>query len=360
MTGKSKGKTPNREGHSWGWWLLLGSAAVVAGTLATEAKFPGGWLIGALLVAVVAGLVRPEHPRIPVNALLGSQAVIGLVLAGSFRPESLPIIASHWLPVLLIVAATLGVSFLAGIVLARITPLGRETATMGTLPGGASGMIAMSMGSNADTRMVALMQYMRVVLVVLSAALLARFVLHPAVPVHAAPVHSAMPAHLWRVSGATAALAVLGGWAGLRLRIPAGALLGPMILGILAGGFDLLHPLWPSFIPKAAYVVVGLYIGLLFDRASLAQAGRLIPIMLANTLLLMGVCAATGKFLSMATGADYLTVYLATTPGGMDSIAVVALGSGADVSFMLAVQMVRVFATIFAGPLFARWVLSRK
>jgi len=81
--------------------------------------------------------------------------------------------------------------------------------------------------------------------------------------------------------------------------------------------------------------------------------------MVANTLVLMAVCAATGKVLSVLTGTDYLTGYLATTPGGMDSIAVVALGSGADVSFLVAVQMVRLLATVVAGPLFARWLLGQ-
>ena len=58
-------------------------------------------------------------------------------------------------------------------------------------------------------------------------------------------------------------------------------------------------------------------------------------------------------------GTDYLTGYLATTPGGMDSIAVVALGSGADVSFLVAVQMVRLLATVLAGPALARWLLGQ-
>jgi len=340
----------------------LGAAAVIAGMLAKSIMLPGGWLVGPLLVAIVAGLVRPEHPRMSTRWLMAAQAVIGMLLAGTFRPEVLPLVAIHWLPVLLVVAATLGVSLAAGVLLAHISPLGRETATLGTLPGGASGMIAMSLDSKADTRMVALMQYIRVVLVVLSAALLARFVLHPASPAYqptlGMPAVQA-PTHLWFVYLLTATLSTVGAWAGDRLRLPAGAFLGPLVLGIAASGLNLPHPAWPPGVTQAAYIIVGVYIGLLFDRASLRQAGRLIPVMLANTLVLMAVCAVTGKVLAILAGTDYLTGYLATTPGGMDSIAVVALGSGADVSFMLAVQMVRVFATVITGPLFARWLVSQ-
>ena len=344
------------------WWLALGAAAVVAGGLAQSIKLPGGWLIGPLLVTIMAGLARSEHPRLSSRWLIPAQAVIGMLLAGSFRPEVLPLVGAHWLAVLLVVATTLGVSLAAGMVLARISPLSRETATFGTLPGASSGMIAMSVDSNADTRMVALMQYTRVVLVVLSASLLARFVLHSTGLAH--PPALGMPAgqaspHLWPEYLLTTILAALSAWVGYRARLPAGAFLGPLVIGVLASGLNLLHPVWPPGVVQGAYILVGLYIGLLFDRASLRQAGRLIPVMVANTLVLMAVCAATGKALAVLTGTDYLTGYLATTPGGMDSIAVVALGSGADVSFLVALQMVRLLATVVAGPLFARWLLGQ-
>ena len=41
--------------------------------------------------------------------------------------------------------------------------------------------------------------------------------------------------------------------------------------------------------------------------------------------------------------------YLATTPGGIDSVAVMALGSGAGAPLVLAVQMLRLFAVILAA-----------
>jgi uncharacterized protein len=47
---------------------------------------------------------------------------------------------------------------------------------------------------------------------------------------------------------------------------------------------------------------------------------------------------------------DGLTAYLATTPGGLDSVAIIALGSGSNVSLILAVQTMRVFIVILTGP----------
>ncbi len=106
--------------------------------------------------------------------------------------------------------------------------------------------------------------------------------------------------------------------------------------------------------PPLAYALIGAYAGLLFDRASVRRAGRLLPLMLASTLILMASCDGLGWALAAFTGTDPLTAYLATTPGGIDSVAIVAAGSGADASLVLAVQMLRLFAVVLAGALLGR------
>jgi uncharacterized membrane protein AbrB (regulator of aidB expression) len=62
-----------------------------------------------------------------------------------------------------------------------------------------------------------------------------------------------------------------------------------------------------------------------------------------------------GWALSVLTKSGILTGYLATTPGGLSSIAVIALESGADPSLAIAVQMMRVFAVLIVTPLLSRW-----
>jgi membrane AbrB-like protein len=341
------------------WWLMLGGAAVVAGLLAQRVALPGGWLIGSLLVALVAALSQPGHPKVPMGAFKTAQAVIGILLASTFQPDVLPLIAAHALPVLLVVAGTLSLSLGVSLILTRVTTLDRNTAMLGTLPGGASGMIALSASLGADARFVALMHYTRLVLVVLTASLLARFVLHPTghtfVPI-VASVTAVLGSVLWLDYGMTVILAVAGVGLGTLLRLPAGALLGPLILGLIAMAFCKQHLLWPPGVVPAAYLIVGVYVGLLFDSASVRAAGKLLPVVLLSTLILICSCAAMGWGLARATHTDLLTGYLAATPGGMDTITIVALGSGADIPLMLAVQLARLLTIMFAGPMLARFL----
>ena len=56
-------------------------------------------------------------------------------------------------------------------------------------------------------------------------------------------------------------------------------------------------------------------------------------------------------------GGDPLTAYLATSPGGMDSIAIIAAASrDVNLSFIMALQMARFLFVLFFGPAVSRLV----
>lgn len=347
-------------------WIVLGVGSSLAGLIAQRAGLPAGWLVGPMLVALATALAWEKHPSVPRWGRTLSLAVVGGVLASAFRPSVLPLIARHWLPVALAVCATLLLSLGAGLLLSLLVHLDRKTAALGTLPGAASGMLAMSDPLGADARLVAVMQYTRVVVVVVSATLVGRLGLVPGTGtpqisgrgLQAAPGGSELLVHGTLTTYVlTAAIAALGAWGGTRFRLPAGALLGPLVLGVLVEELGVVHLAWPPGVPQAAYLVLGLWVGLLFDGPSIKRAGRLFPVVLASSVGLVVACAALGWALSAVTGIDGMTAYLATTPGGIDSVAIVALGTGADAPLVLAVQMLRLLAVVLAGS-FLGWLWS--
>jgi uncharacterized protein len=340
-------------------WMVLLVGSLLAGLFAQSAGLPAGWLVGPMLVALALALVWKEHPTVPHWGRVASLAVVGSVLAATFRPSVLPLVAGHWLPVSLVVCSALFLSLGAGLLLSGLVRIDRKTAALGSLPGAASGMLAMSDPLGADARLVALMQYTRVVVVVVTATLVGRLVTGAAPPtqdLQAASegvdllVQGTVPTY-----AATVLVAVLGAWAGTRLRLPAGALLGPLILGVALAELGVVHLAWPPGVPQAAYLVLGLWVGLLFDGASVKRAGRLFPFVLASAVGLVLACAALGWAFAALTNIDGMTAYLATTPGGIESVAIVALGTGADAPLVLAVQMLRLLAVVFAGSLLGRW-----
>jgi uncharacterized protein len=343
-------------------WMVLGAGSPLAGVFAQSVGLPAGWLVGPMLLALALALVWEKHPSVPRWGRIASLAVVGGVLASAFRPSVLPLISRHWLPVSLVVCGTLFLSLGAGLLLSSLVRIDRKTAALGALPGAASGMLAMSDPLGADARLVALMQYTRVVVVVVTATLVGRLMTGAAPQPASGQGLQAAPegvdllvqgtVHTYAV---TVLVAVLGAWTGTRLRLPAGALLGPLILGVGLAELGVVHLAWPPGVPQTAYLVLGLWVGLLFDGASVKRAGRLFPFVLASAVGLVLACAALGWALAELTGIGGMTAYLATTPGGIESVAIVALGTGADAPLVLAVQMLRLLAVVFAGSLLGKW-----
>jgi uncharacterized protein len=104
------------------------------------------------------------------------------------------------------------------------------------------------------------------------------------------------------------------------------------------------------------YAVVGWIIGLRFTREIVVYAARMLPRITTSILMLIIVCGGLAWVLHLALGTDMLTAYLATSPGGADSIAIIAASSKVDLPFVMAMQTARFLLVILIGPSLARMV----
>jgi len=74
---------------------------------------------------------------------------------------------------------------------------------------------------------------------------------------------------------------------------------------------------------------------------------------------LIVTCGLIAALMVVVAGVDPLTAYLATSPGGSDSIAIIAASTNVDVSFVMAMQTVRMLAVLFLAPMVTRFVALR-
>jgi membrane AbrB-like protein len=65
-------------------------------------------------------------------------------------------------------------------------------------------------------------------------------------------------------------------------------------------------------------------------------------------------CGGMAVVLVEAAGIDPLTAYLATSPGGVDSAAIIAASSKVDLPFVMSMQTARVLIVLFVGPVLSR------
>ena len=115
----------------------------------------------------------------------------------------------------------------------------------------------------------------------------------------------------------------------------------------------------PGPLEELAFALIGLQVGLRFTPASLRYVLRLLPLATVFILVLIAVSAGIGIVLADAMGISRLDGYLATTPGGLYAVLLTAQLSGGDVTFVLAVQVVRLFLAHALAPLLATYYRRR-
>lgn len=333
------------------WTALVAVSTALAYGLSL-AHFPAALLLGPMLAAITFG-VRGAGLSLPRPLFLGAQAVIGCLVAHSATTEIAATLREDGLIIFAVVGVTVVAGALTGLALTRLRVLPGTTAAWGSSPGGAAAMVAMAEDYGADPRLVAFMQYVRVAAVVLSASLAARLL---ADVTGSGEASGSGETWSWTGLAATVAVAAVGYGLASLLRLPSAPLIGPMLLGAVLHATGLLDIVLPGPVLDAAYAAIGWYVGLRFNRRTLDETLHALPGVLTATGAIILLCGIWAWALTYWLPIDFLTAFLATSPGGLDSVAIIAVGSKADVSFVLAVQTLRLFVVLATGPILAKWI----
>ncbi|MGE0300384.1 MAG: AbrB family transcriptional regulator [Pseudonocardia sp.] len=343
-------------GSRWALLVLLTAAGSVAlGLLGV----PSPSLFAGLAAGTALALAGRAPGDVPRGGMVAAQAVIGVVIGLTARPETLAGLGASWLPVLLVSVATLLVSMGAGLALGLVRGVTPLTGMLALTAGGASGLVAISRELGGDDRVVAVVQYLRVGLITAAMPVVA-VLLYGASATAGAGLPEVAGPPWWVGLGVTVACCAVGVPLGLLTRMPAGALLGPMIVAVgfaVAGWAAGAVP--PELVVEPAYAVIGWAAGIRFTRESLRGVLALLPWATVLIGVIIALCAGLGVVLSHLTGTTLLEGYLATTPGGVFAVLATAISSGADATFVVAVQVLRVLMMLLVAPVLARLVAAR-
>jgi len=340
----------------WVRWVgLVAVTGVVAGGFAW-AGAPSPTLFAGLAAAATLALAGWAPPALPRSATMGAQAVLGVLIGVVAQPSTLASLAGDGLPVLLTGLGTLLVSMAGGLLLGLRSDVSPLTGMLALTAGGAAGLTSIARDLGGDERVVAVVQYLRVGVITASMPAVA-VLLYGATPTSPGEAASTAGAP-WPVGLGLLLVAAAGGLGLARLvPVPAGGLLGPMLVALalsLAGWSFGASP--PEPIVQLAYTMIGWQAGLRFTRASLRTVLGVLPTAGVLIVAVMAACAGLGLVLSEKTGTSPLSGYLATTPGGVYAVLAVAISSRSEVTFVVAVQVLRVILMLVLAPVLARLV----
>ncbi len=245
-----------------------------------------GSMIGAIVVAAVEGKVRVATPVFHL-----AQGMIGCLIARGIPRSILAEMTRDWPLFFATVLSVIVVTNLIGWMLTRWRVLPGTTAIWGSFPGAATPMVLMAEAYGADFRLVAFMQYTRVASVAIVASAVASIFISGKA---GAVAIDWFPPVAWLSLVETLALSVSGLVLTRFVRIPAGALVVPMVLGVILQDLGVMTIELPTWLLAISYTLLGWSIGLRFTRPILLHAARAAPRVLMTTAALIAICALAG------------------------------------------------------------------
>ena len=333
--------------------LTTGLAAIPGGFLFSFLHIPLPWMLGPLTITLIHHALRGKGTRWPVGFRNAGMIVIGYSMGRTVTVETteqmlinLPGMAAVTLLIVLFSLAT-------GYLTHRQTGISLASGILGSVPGGLAQMVLMAEEiEDADVTAVTLMQMARVMAVLFIVPFVATYgIVHlpagtpaPAVAIHYG-LFAALPALL---------IAPLGAWLAKRLNSPIPFLLGPIFATAAAVLIGFPAPPVPRSLINTAQLFFGVYLGVTISLESLRGVGKVLPWAVGGSVALVAFTYLIGFGLTLVTPASLLTAFLSTAPGGITEMGIVALTLGADVAFVLAYQLFRLFCILLVAPLLLR------
>ncbi|HEY3985700.1 AbrB family transcriptional regulator [Cedecea sp.] len=332
-------------------WASLVIASGLCGLLLSWLNIPAALLLGPMIAGIIVSLngakIQPHG-----TLFLLAQGIIGCMIAGKMPLTLSATFGSHWLLFIVCVFSVIFVCMLLGWIMTRMRILPGTTALWGLSPGAATAMTLMAEANGADAQLVAAMQYLRVMMVAGVASVLMKV---SGTHVPPSPAAVSLFAHgSYLALAKTFGLIIISCIAAKVLRLPAGALLITLVAGVVLSQNQWMEIALPQWVLVLAYTIVGWRIGLKFTRPLLKHAAKVLPRIAVSIAILIALCGVMSACLVFIADVDPLTAYLAMSPGGADSVAIIAASSKhIDIAFVMSMQMTRFIILVAFGPIIA-------
>jgi len=339
------------------------ATAILAGCLFHWLHVPVGWLLAPMLGGIAYAIIKGSPQPLPSTFKIVGQVIIGIVTATRLSPETLSVATTYAIPLLLCVFTTGSLSMFSGYLLSRWAGIDRTTGFLGFIPGAASSIVAMSEEMGADTIAVALIQYIRVLLVVLILPTAATL-LFPANPDTQATASVVITNNLPTLPMLLNLLVLavcsgLGIWGGKQLRLPSSGFLGPFLVGLVAFWMLPYQIQVPQPVFCAGQLLIGLYIGVQFDWQTARKLLRTVLIEVGLVIALIFICLGVGYEFHVVTHVDTVTAVLGFTPGGIEAMIATAMQLGGDTGLVLAMQLTRMLGILLIAPWLIAFLVKR-
>lgn len=305
---------------------------------------PAGWLMGGALAVTVAALAglpvgMPDRVRNVAFVLIGMSMGTNVAADSLSRIGQWPVsIAGLVIELVLIISIT-------GFVLAKFFGLDRGTAYLSSFPGHLSFIMGIASAGVGDPRQIAIIQVIRILVLTVAVPVGALILPVAQFPAPAAPETMPLLTLVLLALGCTAV-----GWVFVRLKVPAGFVLGAMAASTAAKLGGLFDTAMPPMLVVVTFVMTGALIGSRFAGISRAELKTAAIGGLLATSLTVGITTLVSLVVSLFVSMPFGQIWIGLAPGALEGMGALGIALGYDTAFIAAHHVIRLLLLSFAIP----------
>lgn len=343
--------------------LLVWAAALAIGSLGGTAfrwiGTPLPWLLGGMVATAVAmgfGLRVAGRPlSFPQGPRMAFITIIGLAIGGSAEPGMWAQVGDWWRSL-----ASVGIFVLLAQVanyqlFRRVAGYDRPTAFYCANPGGLIESLQLGEEAGGNVALLTVQHFSRIALTVTLVPLIYWALRGEAVGSAAGVVlgDASAPIGLGDIA-ILAACAVLGGWGGRKIGLPAAVITGPVVLSTLVHGLGWTEAVPPAWLISVAQLVIGVGLALRFGGMTRRLLVQGIGMGALSVGIMLSIGAGLAWALSLTGEHPFQVLLMCYAPGGVVEMGLIALSLGVSPIMVTLHHIVRILFTVVAVPVFGR------
>lgn len=342
-------------GIDWRAFAILITLGTIGGFLAKAIGLPIPFLVGSLVAAGTLSIVLVATGRqmlpFPHRLRMRFVSFIGVMIGATFSPDMLDVLPQLWPSIASMGFFVLSASAVGYFILRHVGRYDQVTAFYGALPGGLIESTMLGEAAGGDVRILSVQQFVRVVFVVVSVPIIFLFYEGHSVGSSAGQALSKDPALIVDIV-LIVAIGFIGSTVAPYLRIPAGHMMGPLLLSVIlhsTGIVDIHSPIW---LLNASQLMIGTGLGSMFGGATLRQLAHAVWLGFLAVAAMLILALGFSALLSPITPVSTEALFISFAPGGVSEMGLIALSLGVSPVIVATHHLVRILITV----VFAGWV----
>ncbi len=332
--------------------------SIPAGALLAWLETPIPWMIGPMVAVAAVNLLGIRAFALPYGRQMG-QVILGSAIGVYFTPPVLIALGANAFPILITTLSAFAIGGVGALVMSKVSGVDGKSAFFSSIPGGSMAMANLAEKYGATMPPVAVAHSLRVsilVIVIPFGLTYGGIHIEPSTfrPEFTLNYSILIP---WLAGGF-----VLGELSE-RFRFHNGCLLTPLFLGAILALNGVTLSEIPSWLTDFAQLMFGLILGERYERAFFAKHKLFIPFALVNAVFIISASVAVALSVSWAFDLPLATMIIATAPGGMAEMAIVAQALQMAIPTIMAFHLFRIIIVnmgtqyIYIG---AMWLHGRR